>query len=103
MNNEDATQRRLGREARETLLGTLGDRDGINVAKVEVCWWYERGLDLEEHAGFYFVHATGDEPRAQGEEGTIYNVFEDLVHERMLERQERLGFAGYEINDISAA
>jgi hypothetical protein len=81
-------------------LGTLGNRDGINVARVEVAWSYD-GEDAVE-TGHYHVHATGDEPEAQGEDGTIYNVFEDLVHEAMQRRQERLGFASYEIEDTSS-
>ena len=89
-------------------LGTLGDRAGINVARVEVFWQYDDpGLGHETvteiETGYYLVHATGDEPEAQGEDGTIYNVFEDLVHAAMQDRQKRLGFASYEIEDISAA
>jgi hypothetical protein len=109
MNEQDA-QRRLAREARETFLGTLGDRSGINVARVEVTWFYDNFsvagpigfAGVEEHSGHYCVHATGEEPEAQGEDGSIYTVFEDLVHAAMLERQKRLGFAGYEIDDISS-
>jgi hypothetical protein len=91
----------------DTYLGTLGNRNGVNVAKVEVLWyWDDAGLGhvttTETHTGFYIVHATGDEPEAQGEYGTIYNVFEDLVHAAMQARQERLGFTGYEIDDISS-
>jgi hypothetical protein len=89
----------------DTFLGRLGNREGINVAKVEVSWYYEGdvGNDRVEH-GFYIVHAVGDEPEitAEGEDGTIYAVFEGRVHAAMQERQERLGFAGYEIDDISA-
>ena len=92
----------------DTFLGRLGDRDGINVAKVEVSWYYEwqgehGGAEIEVDHGFYLVHATGDEPECEGEDGTIYAVFEGLVHGAMEKRQERLGFAGYEIDDISAA
>lgn len=83
-----------------TYLGTLGDRSGVNVAKVEVSWCWDDSSDI--HVGYYLVHATGDEPECQGEDGTIYTVFEDRVHEAMQRRQERLGFDGYEIEDISS-
>src|SRR5215471_18455211 len=107
-NDEQATERRLEREARETRLGTLGNPNGINVAKVEVCWWYDdAGLGLastttETHAGHFIVAATGNEPECEGEDGTIYAVFESLTHAAMQARQERLGFAGYDITDISS-
>lgn len=92
----------------ETFLGRLGNRDGVNVAKVEVSWYFDDpGLGhettTETHTGYYLVHATGFEPEAQGEDGTIYTVFEDLVHAAMQSRQERLGFASYDLDDISAA
>jgi len=104
MHNEEAIERRLQREASEVCLGTLGDRSGINVAKVEVSWVFEYDdFSTEEHAGFYYVHATGNEPECEGEDGTIYAVFENLAHEAMQTRQERLGFADYAIGDISAA
>ena len=89
-------------------LGTLGDRSGVNVARVEVSWYFDDpGLGHETTTeigtGYYLVHATGDEPECQGEYGTIYAVFEDLVHDAMQRRQERLGFASYEIDDTSSA
>ena len=89
-------------------LGTLGDRAGVNVAKVEVIWFFDDaglGPDSESsssHTGHYIVHATGNEPEAQGEDGTIYTVFEDLVHAAMNDRQRRLGFHDYDIEDISS-
>lgn len=96
--------------ASETFLGTLGNREGVNVAKVEVSWYFEDpGLGfettVEEHFGYFLVHATGDEECVveDPEYGTIYTVFENLTHEAMQRRQERQGFAGYEIDDISAA
>lgn len=107
--NDSQVERRLGDEARKTCLGTLGDRSGVNVAKVEVSWCYEDpGLGhftrIEEHAGHYIVHATGEEPMIaeEGEYGSIYTVFETLVHEAMQARQKRLGFADYAIDDISS-
>jgi len=47
----------------------------------------------------------GEEPMIaeEGEYGSIYTVFETLVHEAMEARREKLGFASYEIDDISAA
>ena len=88
-------------------LGTLGDRRGVNVAKVEVSWWYDDpGLGHETtttiETGHFIVHATGDEPECQGDEGTIYNVFEELVNEAMERRRERLGFASWETEDTSS-
>jgi len=104
--SENAVQRRLECEALTHCLGTLGS--GVNVAKVQVSWYFEDpGLGfetgIEEHAGFYFACASGEEPEAQGEEGTIYAVFENLVNAAMDRRQEKLGFASYAIDDISAA
>lgn len=93
----------------DTFLGRLGNREGVNVAKVEVFWWFDDvGLTdattTETHRGFYIVHAVGDEPEIAeaGEFGTIYTVFEGLVHNAMKARQKSLGFDGYEIDDISA-
>ena len=88
-------------------LGTLGNRQGVNVAKVEVVWFYDDpGLGFETktstHTGHFIVHATGDEPECQGEYGTIYNVFDHLVHEAMEARRKRLGFHDYEIEDTSS-
>lgn len=104
MRDEAAVERRLEREARETFLGRLGNRDGINVARVEVSWATEYDiLDVEEHAGYFLVHATGDEPECEGEEGTIYAVFENRVGEEMFRRQERGDFDGWHINDITSA
>jgi hypothetical protein len=91
-----------------TYLGTLGDRSGVNVAKVEVVWFYDDpglGPDSESsssHTGHYIVHATGNEPECQGEYGTIYNVFEELVHEAMEARRVKLGFADWDTEDTSS-
>jgi hypothetical protein len=84
-------------------LGTLGDRSGINVAKVEVTW-YDEDSDTV-FCGYYFVHATGDEPEIAeaGEYGSIYTVFENRVHEAMQAKQDAGKFDSYEIEDISAA
>lgn len=100
----DAEQARLEREARETHLGTLGDTNGVNVARVEVSWLFESpGLgfatDVSEHAGYFIVHATGDEPGIE----TIYDVFEGLVSEEMERRRTRQGFADWQIDDTYAA
>ncbi len=111
--DEEAKQRRLSREARENYLGTLGDLRGINVAKVEVSWFWEEGSqDIEEQlvgttytyeeAGYYLVHATGEEPECEGEEGTIYAVFEKLVHEAMGKKQDKNLIDGWHIDDISS-
>ena len=102
------TDAHLEREARETFLGRLGDPEGINVAKVEVSWHYEDpGLGfetrIEEHAGHFLVHATGNEPECEGEDGTIYAVFERLVGEAMARRQQQQGFAGWQIDDTYAS
>lgn len=98
------------RAATRTYLGTLGDRAGVNVARVEVWWAYEDpGLGFETtteiETGYYLVHATGDEPEIaeEGEYGSIYTVFENRVHEAMNARQKRLGFSTWEIEDISSA
>ena len=85
-------------------LGTLGDRSGVNVARVDVVYgWdvdFENGTSGQEiHNGFYHVHATGEEPESVGEEGTIYNVFERLVGEAMDARQRKLGFHWWETED----
>jgi len=85
-------------------LGTLGDRSGVNVARVDVVYgWdvdFNNGTSGQEiHTGYFHVHATGEEPESVGEEGTIYNVFERLVGERMDERQRRLGFHWWETED----
>lgn len=96
--DEAAVQRRLEREARECCLGRLGDRAGANVARVEVTWWWGDFADeLEQEAGHYLVHATGDEPDG------IYAVFEQLTAEAMDARCERLRCAGWQIDDIYAA
>lgn len=90
-----------------TYLGTLGDRSGVNVARVEVSWGWdvdnENGTSSQEiETGYYHVHATGDEPESQPPDGTIYNVFEDLVHGAMEARRNRLGFHWWEIEDTSS-
>jgi len=108
--SEEDVERRLQREARDVYLGTLGDRTGINVAKVEVSWYWEDATDpdhnwpsgiscIAEEAGHYYVHATGEEEDAD----TIYDTFERLVHEAMDARQKKLSFHGWEIDDISSA
>ena len=86
------------------LIGTLGDRSGVNVAKVDVVYgWdvdFENGTSGQEiHTGYFHVHATGVEPESVGEEGTIYNVFERLVEEAMDRRQKTLGFHWWETED----
>lgn len=83
----------------DTRFGVLGDRTGANVARVEVSVYSEQH-DTTEY-GHYIVYATGDEAEAQ-EEGTIYAVFEGLVHERMTERMENGWYTSYEIEDISS-
>ena len=107
---EEATQHRLEREARETFLGRLGNRDGNNIARVEVSWYSEyttdpvnplNGSHTEWHAGFYTVHATGDETAAR-EEGTIYAVFHDLVHKAMQAKVDDGKIDGYQLDDISS-
>ena len=86
----------------DTFLGRLGNREGVNVAKVEVSWWDE-DTDAEGH-GFYVVHAVGDEPEIveMGEDGTIYAVFEARVHGAMQAKVEAGKFTAWEIDDISA-
>lgn len=105
MRDDAAVERRLAREASENCLGILGNRiDGVNVARVEVSWYFEdEAFNLDEHAGHFLVHATGQEPDAISGEGTIYAVFERLTHAAMDERQQREGFDGWQIDDISAA
>lgn len=98
---------RFVRDLGDGYLGTLGDRSGVNVAKVEVSWFYDDpGLGHETKTevgtGYFVVHATGDEPECEGEYGTIYAVFEKLVGEAMDARQERLGFASWETEDTSS-
>ena len=85
-----------------TFLGRLGNREGVNVAKVEVSW-YDESTDTEGD-GFYVVHATGDEPEIleAGEDGTIYAVFESLVHGAMQNKVDAGRFDSYSIEDISA-
>lgn len=103
---EQAVERRLQKECTTVNLGTLGNRDGVNVAKVEVQWWKEDPGDGHftrfcYEGGFYVVHATGDEPEAQSD-GSIYNVFHDLVTEAMEIKVEARRIDGYEILDTSA-
>jgi len=93
---EAELEARLGREAQQTYLGELGDRAGVNVAKVEVTWTYDDGT---MHAGYYLAHASGDEEGAE----TIYDTFAELVDAAMTERVERLGLAGWETTDTYAA
>lgn len=109
-NTEEAVERRLQCEAIDNCLGNLGDPKGINVAKVEVSWYSEYASDalsyqIEENAGHYFVSATGDEPmiEAEGEFGSIYTVFETLVHEAMQKKVDAGVIDGYQIDDVSAA
>lgn len=103
---EEQCERRLAREATTICLGTLGDRSGVNVAKVEV-WWYVEYSDFtrDTNAGFYYVHATGEEPMIAeaGEFGSIYTVFETLVHEAMQAKIDAYRLDGYEISDIYSA
>jgi len=89
----------------DTFLGTLGDRSGVNVARVDVVYGWEvdneNGTSSQElHTGWFRVHATGEEPEAvEPEYGTIYNVFERLVEEAMEARQKRVGFHWWETED----
>lgn len=88
-------------------LGTLGDRDGVNVARVEVSWgWdvdHENGTDSQNiWTGYFLVHATGEEPECEGEYGSIYAVFEEHVATAMEARQKRLGFHWWETEDTSS-
>ena len=98
--NEEATERRLAREATTICLGTLGNRDGANVAKVEVSWYSEYDDGIIEAAGYYVVHATGNEPECEGPYGTIYNVFSERVHEAMTAKQDAGTLDDYRIDDI---
>ena len=86
----------------DTYLGTLGNRKGVNVAKVEVAWYDEVNDVMGD--GFYLVHATGNEPEVTSdpEFGTIYNVFENLVHEAMEAKIEAGKFDSWAIEDISS-
>lgn len=102
MRDDAAVERRLQREAQQNYLGRLGDSSGVNVARVEVSWYKEDpGLgfetELDEHAGYYLVHATGDEPDG------IYAVFEGLVAEAMDAKVDSHRIDGWSIDDISAA
>lgn len=87
----------------DTFLGTLGNRAGVNVARVEVSW-YDVNTDATGD-GYYLVHATGDEPEVTDdpEFGTIYNVFENLVGESMDAKVEAGRFDTWAIEDISSA
>jgi len=85
-----------------TFLGTLGNRAGVNVARVEVSWY-----DVETDAsgdGYYIVYATGDEPEVTSdpEFGTIYNVFENLVGASMDAKVEAGRFDTWAIEDTSS-
>ena len=91
----------------DTFLGTLGDRSGVNVARVDVVYGWEvdneNGTSSQElHTGWFHVHATGDEPECEGEYGTIYAVFEKHVEEAMEARQKRVGFHWWEVEDTSS-
>lgn len=90
-----ADERRLEREARDNCLGQIGSTDGVNVARVEVSWYYADGL---EEAGHYIVRARGDEYGAE----TLYDIFDAAVTVAMSARQERLGFEGWQIDDTYA-
>ena len=108
MNDEAATERRLIRECSTRHLGTLGDRGGVNVAKVEVQWFKDDpGLGFETQScyegGFYLAHASGDEPECEGEFGSIYGVFERLVTEALDAKVDAGQIDGYEILDTYAA
>lgn len=106
--NEQALERRLIRECRTRHLGALGDRGGVNVAKVEVQWWKaDPGLGHFTtscyEGGYYTAYASGDEPECEGEYGTIYNVFDKLVTEALDARVEKGEIDGYEILDTYSA
>lgn len=83
-------------------LGTLGDRSGVNVARVEVSW-YDEATD-HVGVGYYIVHATGNEPEVTDdpEFGTIYNVFENLVGAAMDAKVEAGTFDRWETEDTSS-
>lgn len=81
-------------------LGRLGNREGVNVAKVEVTWYDESNDETGD--GHYVVHATGDEPECEGEYGTIYAVFEKLVGAAMDAKVEAGRFDSWEIEDTSS-
>lgn len=100
---DEQAERRIGNECRTHYRGTLGNRDAINVARVEVQWWDEHDdWSQTYHGGYFFVHASGEEPEAEGD-GGIYAVFSELTHAEMERCKERGKFDGYEILDISAA
>jgi hypothetical protein len=80
-----------------SFLGTLGDRMGVNVARVDVSWGWDDSTEVE--TGHYHVHATGEEPESVGEDGTIYAIFEKHVQAAMDARQEKLGFDWWETED----
>lgn len=106
MRDDVAVERRLEREATTHFMGTLGNRDGVNVAKVQVSWYTEDpGLgfvtELCESAGYFLVHATGD-PSITGEPD-IYGEFEELVGEAMEKRVRDGRCDGWQIDDVSAA
>lgn len=93
----------LNRQARDNRLGTLGDTSGANCAKVEVSWWFDDpGLGYEttvtEHAGHFYVYATGDEP-----DDHLYATFDRLTTEAMERRRNKQGFTDWQIDDIYAA
>lgn len=83
-------------------LGTLGDRSGVNVARVEVSWYDEETDKVD--VGYYIVHARGDEPEVTSdpEFGTIYNVFENLVGAEMDAKVEAGKFTSWETEDTSS-
>ena len=88
--------------ANPAYLGTLGNREGVNVARVEVSW-YDESSDTVG-VGYYIVHATGDEPEVTSdpEFGTIYNVFENLVGAAMDAKVEAGKFDSWETEDTSS-
>lgn len=103
---EAQEERRLARECATVSLGRLGNRDDINVAKVEVQWWSERAVeDLDGQltgetatyyeGGYYLVHA--------GDVENIYDDFDRLVTEKLEARVEAGLIDGYDILDTYAA
>lgn len=104
-----ATEESLEHQARTRYLGRLGDTTGVDVARVEVSWYWdvdnENGTStLQEQAGYWLVHASGSEENEHGDKDeTIHDTFERLVHEAMEGKRRVLGFHGWEIDDTYAA
>lgn len=93
--NEEATERRLEREARTHSLGTLGEREGsTDTAKVEVCY----GDGDESHAGFHIVHVTVP-AEADSDDYANHPAYlaEQIVRARYESKHE-----WFDITDISA-